>query len=519
MLLNSTSADVADPAGWFRDAVAYQIFVDRFANGDPGLDPVNVVPWGSQPSKTGFMGGDLRGITNRLDYLVGLGVNLILLTPIFISSSNHRYNTYDYYKIDPRLGTIEDLRRLIGEAHRRGMRVLFDGVFNHCGRGFFPFFDVMENGAASEWREWFYINGFPVEAYGTHRFLAWQNTPALPEFNLANRCVREYLLRVVEFWTREGIDGWRLDAVLHVRHGEFWRELRELVLHINPAAYLLAEIWEDPKLWLDAGYFDGATNYQFRELVLKFVLEESISASDFAGRLDELVTRQPWPIALGMCNLVGSHDTPRIRTLARGNRARVKLALLLQFFFPGIPAIYYGDEIGLEGGQDPDNRRAMEWDPTRWDQDLRLFVRELTACRHTLRPLRSGAWQTIIADDHKRLCVFMRHCGAEIALLVIGNGEREESISLDCRAFDFAGADQFVDRLSGKVLATEDGALRIDRLPPHSGALLVSMAAERHATLVNGDGDGGAVGDDLTGEERTPGLSSVGNLLSRVVRG
>lgn len=481
MLLSSTSADVADPSEWIRKAVAYQIFVDRFANGNLSLDPVNVAPWGSPPSRTGFMGGDLRGITVRLDYLADLGVNLVLLTPIFISSSNHRYSTYDYYMIDPRLGTVEDLRRLVGEAHRRGIRVLFDGVFNHCGRGFFPFFDVMENGAASEWSECFYINGFPVDAYGTHRFRAWQNTPALPEFNLANRRVREYLLRVVEFWTREGIDGWRLDAVLHVRHGEFWRELRELVLRINPAAYLLAEIWEDPKAWLDAGYFDGATNYRFRELVLKFVLEESISASDFAGHLEELVARQPWPIALGMCNLVGSHDTPRIRTLARGNRARVKLAMLLQFFFPGIPAIYYGDEIGLEGGQDPDNRRAMEWDPARWDQDLRQFVRELTACRHALRPLRSGAWQTIVADDRKRLCVFMRRCGAEAALLVIGNGEREESISLDCRTFDFSGTNRFVDWLSGRVLLAEDGVIRIDRLPPHSGALLVSTVAQMRA--------------------------------------
>ena len=479
--MSSTPGDAADPPGWIREAVAYEIFVDRFANGDPSLDPANVDPFGSPPTKTGFMGGDLRGITDRLGYLEELGVNLVLLTPIFMSSSNHRYNTYDYYRIDPRLGTIEDFRRLVGEAHHRGIRVLLDGVFNHCGRGFFPFFDVMENGAASEWSEWFYINGFPVDAYGAHRFRAWQDAPALPEYNLANRRAREYLLRVAEFWTREGIDGWRLDAVLHVRHREFWSELREVVRRANPAAYLLAEIWEDPKPWLDAGYFDGATNYRLRELVLEFVLEESIDASDFAGRLEDLVTRQPWPIALGMCNLVASHDTPRIRTLARGNRARVKLALFLQFFFPGIPAIYYGDEIGLEGGQDPDNRRAMEWDPASWDQDLRRFVRELAACRRALRPLQSGTWQTVVADDGKRLCVFMRRSGAEVALLVIGNGEREESVSLDCRALDLSEAGSFADRLSGRVLLAEDGVLRIDRLPPHSGALLVSTVAQMRA--------------------------------------
>jgi neopullulanase len=172
---------------WTRHAVIYNIFVDRFARGRSDNNQVgNLVPWGSAPSREGFMGGDLRGIIERLDYLQDFGVNALCLTPIFMSSSNHRYNTYDYYQIDPRIGRLEDFRRLVEQAHQRDIRLILDGVFNHCGRGFYPFFDVMENGADSHYRDWFSIDGFPVDAYGRHRYRACLNAALMPEFNLAN---------------------------------------------------------------------------------------------------------------------------------------------------------------------------------------------------------------------------------------------------------------------------------------------------------------------------------------------
>jgi neopullulanase len=285
------------------------------------------------------MGGDLPGIRQRLGYLEDLGVNLLILSPVFLAASNHRYDTYDYYRVDPRLGTLDDLRALVAESHRRGMRVLLDGVFNHCGRGFFPFFDVMENGEASAWSEWFRVEGHPVDAYGAARYGSWQGVAALPELNLAHPPARDYLLRVAEFWTRHGIDGWRLDAVPHVRERDFWRELRDAVRSVNPEAYLLAEIWEDAEPWLAPGYFDGATHYPFRELVVQLVRRRPLRPTALAGRFADLVRRQTWPRALGMCNLLGSHDTPRLLTLARGDAARVELALLLLFFFPGVPAL------------------------------------------------------------------------------------------------------------------------------------------------------------------------------------
>ena len=462
---------------WTRDAVVYQIFVDRFANGNPTLDPPDVAPWGSTPTATGFMGGDLKGIAERLDYLTDLGVNVVSLTPIFLSTSNHRYNTYDYYRIDPRLGSLEDFLAFLAEAHRVGIRVLLDGVFNHCGRGCYPFFDVMENGKDSQWRDWFYVEGFPVDAYGTHRFKAWLGAAAVPEFNLGNPKTREYLLQIAEFWTAQGVDGWRLDAVPHVRYKPFWRELRRAIKKVNPAAYLVAEIWDDAGAWLDSGDFDGATNYPFREVVLQFAIQRSVQPSEFARRLAEMVERHAWNTTLRMCNLIGSHDTPRVWTLARGDLAMVKMLLALQFTFPGIPAVYYGDEIGLEGGDEPGNRGAMPWNAGCWNLELRAFVRRLVTLRRSLGPLQHGDWHTLVADDQRGVCVFLRRSKTDMAILLVHNGNRVESVSLDVRVLRLPETCPFIDHLTGRVFAAEQHLLYIGGLCPRSVALLTPLAA------------------------------------------
>jgi glycosidase len=397
--------------GWLHEAVVYEIFVDRFANGNHWIDPPNVAEWRSAPGAAGFMGGDLAGIADRLPYLADLGVNVLYLTPIFLASSNHRYNTYDYFTIDPRVGTIDEFRLLVTGAHRLGMRILLDGVFNHCGRGFFPFFDVMENGAASAWAGWFRVDGFPVDAYGRHRFDGWLGAAEVPEIDLAHPEARAYMLRVAEYWTAQGIDGWRLDAVPHVRHRAFWGELREVVRRVNPDAYLLAEIWEDPSAWLGTG-FDGATNYAFRDAVVEFLFTRTLTASAFAERLERATPPDPCAAA-GMCNLLGSHDTPRLWSLADGDERLVRMALTLLFAFPGVPSLYYGDEIGLEGGPEPDNRRAMDWDERRWNVDLRPLIRQLSADRRSMRALREGTWETVQADDARERCVFRRRAGEE----------------------------------------------------------------------------------------------------------
>ena len=346
---------------WVPDAIFYQIFPDRFANGDPSNDPPNVVPWGSPPTIWNFMGGDLRGILQRLDYLLDLGVTAIYLNPIFLSSSNHRYNTYDYYHIDPKLGTMADFRALLDACHANGVRVILDGVFNHCGRGFFAFSDVLENGEHSPYKDWFHIKRFPVRAYGdgeAEDYEAWWGFKSLPEFNTDNPRVRRYIFEVARYWIRQGIDGWRLDVPNEIDDDAFWQEFRAVVKAENPDAYLVGEIWTADPRWTQ--HFDGLMNYPLREAILGF-LGGALDAATFAQRLTELQQLYPRDRAYAMYNPLGSHDTERVRTLL-GNAEKVKAAFALLFAYPGAPAVYYGDEIGLEGSKDPDNRRAFPWE-------------------------------------------------------------------------------------------------------------------------------------------------------------
>ena len=212
---------------WVQDAVFYQIFPDRFANGDPHNDPGYLEPWGAPPTQHGFQGGDLRGIINQLDYLIDLGVNALYLNPIFLANSTHRYNTVDYYRIDPRLGTMADFRALLDAAHTNHMRVVLDGVFNHCGRGFFAFNDLLENQAHSVYRDWYHVKRYPVDAYSpgdADSYLGWWGLKSLPKFNTSNPEVRKYLLGVARYWIDQGTDGWRLDVPNEIDDDNFWHE-------------------------------------------------------------------------------------------------------------------------------------------------------------------------------------------------------------------------------------------------------------------------------------------------------
>ncbi len=472
MRLSQPPSDIS----WTRDAILYQIFPDRFARDSQQTNPGSgFVPWRSKPTAHGFMGGTLRGITERLDYLLDLGVNLIYLAPIFFASANHRYNTYDYYRIDPRLGTLADFQTFLSKAHANGIRVLLDGVFNHCGRGFFPFYDVMERGPASPFTSWFFITRFPVNAFGQFRYRGWQERPLMPILNLANPVTRRYFLDVAAYWTNQGIDGWRLDAVGDVRGHQFWKALWQEVKTINPSSYMLAEIWGPGRSWIRDGQFDGGTNYVFRQIVLDYFIQGSISTRKFVSRLSNLLRMYPWEKTLAMMNLLGSHDTERLYTLAQGNIERLKLAMLFQFVFPGIPAVYYGDEIGMKGGKDPDNRRGMEWNWSKWNHELRDFTKQLGVIRKSLPTLCEGDWRVIQVLPDQQCCVFLRKTQRTFVFILIHNDDHPISIQIDIAPWVGKTVRWLENQLSGHTFKCEQGKVNLSDIGPRTGMILTPV--------------------------------------------
>mgnify|MGYP001823123149 CR=1 FL=1 len=256
---------------WVQDSVFYQIFPDRFYNGDQSNDPPNVHPWESKPTIWNFMGGDLGGIIQKFDYLLDLGVTAIYLNPIFQSASNHRYNISDYFKIDPKLGHLKDFHDLLDLAHANNIKVILDGVFNHCGRGFFAFSDLLENQEFSPYKDWFHVNTFPIDAYGTGKskdYESWWGFKSLPKFNTNTFAVRRYIMDVAQYWIEQGADGWRLDVPNEINDDEFWAEFRYNVKSINNEAYIFGEIWEADTRWVGDAHFDGLMNYPVRDALL-----------------------------------------------------------------------------------------------------------------------------------------------------------------------------------------------------------------------------------------------------------
>jgi len=438
---HTVSMALIDTPQWVCDAVFYQIFPDRFARSESVAKPSNLEPWDSPPTTYGFKGGDLIGVAERLDYLQDLGVTALYFNPIFQSAANHRYHTYDYYRVDPILGGTEAFRQLLDEAHSRGMRVILDGVFNHASRGFFQFHHILENGAASPYVDWFIVNEYPLRPYhaaaGEHGYEAWWNMPALPKLNVRTPAVRRFLLDVAEHWIEFGADGWRLDVPAEIDDDEFWREFRRRVRAANPEAYIVGEIWGDARRWLQGDQFDAVMNYLFSRACLGFFVGENLwqaeiartgyhsiahlGAQEFADEIQRLQDRYPRPVTEVQFNLLGSHDTPRFRTLARGDDSAYKLATLFQMTYPGAPSIYYGDEIGLEGTHDPGCRGTFPWDEGRWNHDLRDHVRRCIALRRAHPALRRGDFRWLFARND--VLAYGRRLGSE-TLLVLLNASR-----------------------------------------------------------------------------------------------
>ncbi|HLO34602.1 MAG TPA: glycoside hydrolase family 13 protein, partial [Candidatus Deferrimicrobium sp.] len=413
-----------DVPAWAADAVFYQVFADRFARSGRVPAPGPFEPWETAPTHAGLKGGDLYGVVDRLDELVDLGINAIYLNPIFTAASNHRYNTSNYLEVDPLLGGTAALRLLLNEAHARDVRVILDGVFNHAGRGFLPFQHVIESGAASPFRDWFYldpdvlagrrgIDPYPAgDPEGHHLragYRSWWNFPSLPKLRVEHPPMREFLFGVAEHWLRFGIDGWRLDVPADIEDETFWPEFRRRVRAVRPDAYLVGEVWSESPEWLTGDRFDALMNYPLGLAILGFASAgrvnqaaidgqsdyhrflHAIDGPAFGERLRYLLSLHDPATTAVQFNLIGSHDAPRPRTVLAGDAAALRLATLLLLVLPGTPSIYYGDELAMEGGPDPDCRRSYPVVPGEEALGMRAFVRAVIHARRERAALRRGS--------------------------------------------------------------------------------------------------------------------------------
>ena len=360
-------ADIHRCVPWMKTAVFYQIFVDRFHMADEKKDKSYInCNWGEIPNPKTFAGGDLKGIIEKLDYIKEIGCNAIYLTPVFRSISNHKYDISDYYNVDPQFGTNEDLKKLVDTAHKKGMKVVLDAVFNHCSDRMMQFQDVMEKGKASKYFDWFVIKGDMVdqEKMNYETFAACEY---MPKLNTSNKEVQEFLLNIgTHYLTEYDIDGWRLDVSDEISH-YFWRIFRERIKSVKQDAVIIGENWHDANNYLRGDQYDSIMNYAFTKACLDYFAFGTKNAKEMAWKLNEILMRNTDAVNDMMLNLLDSHDTHRFFKEVGKDRFKMKAALALLFLFKGAPCMFYGTEILTEGGYDPDCRRCMDWEKTTMD--------------------------------------------------------------------------------------------------------------------------------------------------------
>lgn len=583
---------------WAKHAIWYQIFPERFRNGDPSNDPTvedihgadpagpisewQVHPWGSDWYKLlpyekangdeelwkhllrRRYGGDLQGIIDKLDYLKALGINAIYLNPIFQSPSLHKYDAQSYHHVDPTFGpdpegdrkliekenaldpatwvwteADELALKLIEEAHKRDIRIIFDGVFNHMGINSFAFRHLQQHQASSPYKNWFDVISFDDEDAGTKfDYKGWFGVASLPEFKEDENGLaagpRAYVFAATERWMNPkgkgaefGVDGWRLDVAFCIAHN-FWKDWRTHVRSINPQAYLTAEIVDTPenvKPYMQGDEFDGEMNYNFAFAAAEFFFnpgENSITASEFDEKLAELRALYPPGVAYVVQNLFGSHDSNRIAShiVNRGflnfrewteyhSKSQVsqnakynvrkpnaydiklqKLFVIMQMTYVGAPMIYYGDEVGMWGANDPGNRKPMIWSDMRYEDeqtlpdgrthkgdkvnintDLLAHYQKLIGIRNAYPALRTGSYQTILLDDTRKLFGYKRGEGEGAVIVLLNNDERAHTINLNRDHFSPTKTKKIIDRIANKEYTLNDNIFSIT-LSGKSGAVL-----------------------------------------------
>lgn len=581
--------------GWAKSAVWYQVFPERFRDGDPsnnprvadiaGADPVEepkvwqVHPWGSdwyklQPYEVQNgepelwkhllrrrYGGDLQGVIDKLDYIKDMGFNAIYLNPVFDAPSLHKYDGASFHHIDPNFGPDPDGDRalmakenpldpatwvwtkadelaleLIKQAKQRGIRVIFDGVFNHMGINSFAFQHLKKHQQDSPYQDWFTVHSFRDEKTGTEfSYEGWFGVPSLPEFKEDENGLvagpKDYVFAATERWMNPkgkgaeyGIDGWRLDVAFCVAHG-FWKDWRQHVKTLNPQAYITAELVMPPELvkpYLQGDEFDGEMNYNFAFTAAEFMFNpppHSITASEFDAKLAEMRALYPKGVAYVTQNLFGSHDSNRIGShivnrgignfrdwgkyfelsqvgnnpdyqVRKPNAEEIrlqKLFVIFQMTYVGAPMVYYGDEVGMWGANDPDNRKPMIWEDIKYEdevtnpdgskrpadkvavnKELQQHYRKLIQLRNTLPALQLGDFSTLLVDDKNNLYGFERQYQQQRVRVILNNSDKPQQVTLNRDQLNWQ------EQLDQLPVTVNGDTLRLT-IPAKWGAVLVAQ--------------------------------------------
>lgn len=424
--------DIAKIPEWVKSAVIYNIFPDSFATGYRYLKNSGDKKEFNGQTTVSRLGGTIKGITANADYLKKLGVNCIYINPLFAAGEYHKYDTLDYRTVDPCFGTNADFKELVETMHASGIRVILDGVFNHCGWHFPAFEDVVEKGEASDYKDWFYRLSFPVErpkdpeAIPNYECFAYERL--MPKLNTSNPKVKKYLLETAVYWIKEyGIDGWRLDVASEV-NDDFWREFRKVTKAAAPDSFLIGEVWESAGHWLDGSQFDSTMNYDLRKFCMYFFAKEQIDAAAFDGAVSGMRMRYRKNLLYGQLNLFDSHDVPRFLSVCGGRIEVFKLAVLFQMFFVGAPSVFYGDEQGISGVTESAYRTGMQWNE---NHPLFLFYKQAISVRKSSPAFSEGGYKTLSAKEGARLYGFARCTDREAFSIFLNAGEREAELSAD----------------------------------------------------------------------------------------
>lgn len=423
--------DIIAIPDWAASIVMYHIFPDSFATGNKSITrTAQKIELSGRRLSESHLGGTLKGAMDNLDYLKELGVNCIYLNPIFTANSYHKYDTIDYFDIDPCFGNKETFRHFVKLCHKNGMKVILDGVFNHCGSDFFAFQDVLQKGKKSRYYDWFYYMPEPVEYTDPPSYEAFAYVKEMPKLNTGNPDVAEYLCMVGTYWIKEAdIDGWRLDVANEINH-DFWRRFRDSVRSVKEDILLIGEIWEDAGCWLQGDQFDSTMNYTFSYLCKDFFAERTMNAEAFDEQIQRMIMRYPWKVSLAQMNFLDSHDVPRFLSYCNGEKERMELAFFYLFMGPGIPSIFYGDECYIEGKTEPEYRAAM-----RWEQTDTCFekMKSWIEIRRKYEAIQNGTYRKVYTDATQNCYAFLREYQNQQILVVLNNSDSQVELDLQLR--------------------------------------------------------------------------------------